>query len=51
MERMILARINWYAQPVHQNSLGFKRFWDNGCGSNALTKSHPNQDTQAWLQK
>ena len=25
MERMILARINWYAQPVHQNSLGFKR--------------------------
>ena len=25
MERMILARINWYAQPVPQNSLGFKR--------------------------
>ena len=25
MERMVLARINWYAQPLHQNSLGFKR--------------------------
>ena len=25
MERMILARINWSARPVHQNSLGFRR--------------------------